>query len=321
MSMQLPVRFRERIARVFGEQGERWLGRLPDLFAASVARWRLTGVLPSTVLSHSWVCFADAPDFGRVVLKIGVPDHELLTEMAALNAMTSPCLRRCHAVDVELGAMLLEMVTPGNDLRSIADPVQRARIAARLIAATPQIWDGTTQARASAGGQAVRFPRLGEWACRAFARARDDGIAPARMLRLVNAAEQLLEAIEEPGLPRYLIHGDLNHYNMLQDGSGQWHVIDPKGAVTVRTAEAGRFVINELGFLSADQWPGALEMLAATIGAALDEPPHRVLLCAFFDRVLSTSWSYQDRGHKDRTGDLVQAEAILAAYRAAARNA
>ena len=321
MSLELPVRFRERIARVFGEQGERWLERLPDLFAASVARWRLTAVCPSGVLSHSWVCFGDSPQFGRVALKIGVPDPELLTEMAALNAMTSPFVRRCHAADVELGAMLLELVTPGNDLRSVADPAQRTQIAARLIATTPQIWDASTEAKATAGGRAVRFPRLGEWACRAFARVRDDGIAPPRMLRLVDAAEQLLAAIEAPCLPLYLIHGDLNHYNMLQDASGQWHVIDPKGALTVRTAEAGRFVINELGFLPADQWPGALEMMAATIGAALDEPPQRVLLCAFFDRVLSTSWSYQDRGHKDRTPDLEQAEAILAAYHAAARTA
>jgi streptomycin 6-kinase len=320
MSLQLPTRFRERIARVFGEQGEQWLDHLPDLFAASVAKWRLTGVCPSTVLSHSLVCFADSPCFGRVVLKIGVPEHELLTEMAALSAMTSPFVRRCYAADVELGAMLLELVAPGNDLRSVADSAQRAQIAAQLIAATPETWHPATAARATADGQAVRFPRLGEWAQRAFARARDDGIAPPRMLRLVDVAEQLFASIESPGMPLYLIHGDLNHYNMLQDATGKWRVIDPKGAVTVRTAEAGRFVINELGFLPADLWPSALTVMAKTIGAALDEPPQRVLLCAFFDRVLSTCWSYQDRGQKDRTADLVQAEAILTAYETAARS-
>jgi len=138
------------------------------------------------------------------------------------------------------------------------------------------------------------------------------------MLRLVDSAEALLGEIERPGDPLYVLHGDLNHWNMLEDSSGAWRAIDPKGVVTVRAMEAGRFVINELDFLPASSWQSRLGSIAGVLGGAFGEPPHRIALCAFFDQVLSTSWSYEEYVRRDLSSDLKQAETLLAAYRALA---
>ena len=145
------------------------------------------------------------------------------------------------------------------------------------------------------------FPTVTEWADRAFARIRRDGIAGGRMLGLVDEAEELFGRIVSGDRPQVLLHADLNHWNILQDRGGRWRAVDPKGAIGPRCWEAGRFIINELELVRPEERRDCLNGMTSVIGAALGESAQTVTLCAFLDKVLSTCWSFEEHSPRDMT--------------------
>jgi hypothetical protein len=80
----LPGAFIQTTTELFDERGIAWLGDLPNLIAGCERRWSLK-VLPPFDLSYNYVAPAICTDGTEVVVKLGLPNPELLTEMAALR--------------------------------------------------------------------------------------------------------------------------------------------------------------------------------------------------------------------------------------------
>ncbi len=303
--LEIPAVLAEKAYRFFGDEGRRWLGRLPRLLAACAAKWRLRDCRVSPVISINYICFAESPEYGPVALKVGVPNPELWTEIRALQLFGGRHICRLHDQDVELGAMLLERLVPGHDLTSIADPAQRAATAAGLIAGLPV-----------PHGDDPSLPSWRDWMRRAFARARREGKAPERLLGMVDQAEVLFDELEREGRPSCLLHGDLNHWNMLFDArAGAWKAIDPKGAVGPGCLEAGRFIINELEMQGGRASAAFVNQMASMIGEAAGEPPRAVVRSGFLDCVLSTVWTLEEYVPKDITRAVDHCQLLLGAYR------
>ncbi|MFO8061207.1 MAG: aminoglycoside/hydroxyurea antibiotic resistance kinase, partial [Bacillota bacterium] len=93
--MKVPGGLRDSVAGIFGPEGERWLKRLPRLLRACIEKWSLSDCSPCEEMSSNFVCPARSPDFGRVVLKVGVPHPELFTEMRALGRYGGRGICRC----------------------------------------------------------------------------------------------------------------------------------------------------------------------------------------------------------------------------------
>src|SRR5262249_39708751 len=84
MTVVISDDFARRMVEVFGDPGAAWLARLPALVAECADRWALT-VLPPYPLSYNYVAPAIQADGRPVVLKVGYPGRELMTEIAALR--------------------------------------------------------------------------------------------------------------------------------------------------------------------------------------------------------------------------------------------
>lgn len=282
--LALPQPFQEQIRRVFGERGSDWLDRLPSLLEQAAERWHLTDCRLPAGLSYNFICFAQSASFGPVALKLGVPHPELFTEMTALARYQGRHICRLHAHDEEMGALLLERITPGDTLHTVADPRQRIRTAAGLIARLPI---------PIAGDHGL--PAYGDWVARAFARARQERSGGPRLLRLTDAAERLFAALHAGAAqPQVLLHGDLHHQNILADDAGGWKAIDPKGAVGMPVLEAGRFIQNELELAAPAEQPAHLELITGLLSAELGLPVRSLAIAAFVDAVLGTCWHDED---------------------------
>jgi len=135
------------------------------------------------------------------------------------------------------GAMLLERLDPGTPLvelvRSGGDDAATAIVADVLAAMTP-------------GATPPSSPTVSDWA-RGFARyqATSDTRVPRP---LVERAEQIyVELCASQRSPR-LLHGDLQHYNVLLDRSQGWTAIDPKGVVGEIEYEIGAAMRNPMSY-------------------------------------------------------------------------
>ncbi len=131
-SFELPITFIDKINRGFGDTGTVWLMDLPEIIEHCVKQWNLTNIKVCEELSYNLILFANHPTHGPVVLKIGVPHLDLFSEMEAIQLYAGHGICQCYAVDEAHGAMLLERVLPGEDLRTIQDADERYRITAEL---------------------------------------------------------------------------------------------------------------------------------------------------------------------------------------------
>ena len=230
--MNLPGPFLRTIEQVFGQRGRDFLQLLPHLVDTAVRRWQLTDVQPVSNLSYNYVAFADR--LGEsVVLKIGVPDRELLSEMTALCLFDGRAAVRLLESDEEHCMFLLERLKPGEILTTVADDREATRIAAELMLLLwrTQISD-------------PRLIQLADW-FKGFERLRmqfGGGTGPLAA-DLVSRAESLARDLCAEDHVQTLIHGDLHHFNILASQRG-WLAIDPKGVLGPAAYEVGPFLLN-----------------------------------------------------------------------------
>ena len=115
----LPQDFRQRIAGTFGADGRHWLHALPRLLEDCEARWRLKIGPPLTPLSYNYIAPATMGDGQEIILKLGVPNAELNSEMLALQTYDAPGSVRLIDADPRKGILLLERLTPGRMLSEL----------------------------------------------------------------------------------------------------------------------------------------------------------------------------------------------------------
>ena len=134
--MQLPDSFITTIQKAFKEDGEKFLAVLSALIEDASQRWGLTDILPVPNLSYNFVAFAKRAK-EDVILKIGVPNPELNSEMTALKLFNGDGACQLLACDEERGFLLLERLNPGTVLADITDDDERTNIAIDVM---QKIW-------------------------------------------------------------------------------------------------------------------------------------------------------------------------------------
>ena len=144
MKLELPTDFIQTVRNTFGGNGKRWLESLPALLEEASRRWELADIQPVPNLSYSFVAVAlsgrsnslkrsgerietcsrraiieGCPSTAlrsaqeRVILKLGVPNRELTSEIATLQHYDGRGACRLYDADAEKGMLLLERLQPG----------------------------------------------------------------------------------------------------------------------------------------------------------------------------------------------------------------
>src|SRR5690348_11324283 len=130
--MKLPDEFISNIRGAFGTKGEQFITDLPELISHASRSWSLVDIQSVSNLSFNFVAFAKRGS-EDVVLKIGVLNEELISEMAALRLFDGNGL--CHLLECDeaRGIFLLERLEPGMMLSELEDDEQSTQIAAQVM--------------------------------------------------------------------------------------------------------------------------------------------------------------------------------------------
>jgi streptomycin 6-kinase len=240
--LNLPPEFIRNI-QGFGEAGRQFLADLPASIGAASRQWELTDVQPVPMLSYNFVAFANR-GAEQVVLKMGVPNRELKSEMAALRLFNGEGACKLLAHDEEKYWLLLERLRPGEMLATLKDDDEATHIAAEVI---QRIWRPLESASSLALEQDPglhNFIRLSDW-FNGFQRLRarfDGGTGPLDE-ELVRRAERSARDFFAENHRPVLMHGDFHHFNILSSERG-WLVIDPKGVIGPAGYEVGPLLMN-----------------------------------------------------------------------------
>lgn len=190
-----------------------------------------------------------------------------------------------RALEFDDGAMLLERLTPGHSLVEVVvrgDDDGAASILADVMrellpdsapegTSTVEDWAGSFEKYRSSGDRQIP-PSL-----------VDDG----RRVYLELCATQT---------SRRLLHGDLQHTNILLDARRGWIAIDPKGVIGEREFEVGPLFRNPVQtphvFSELASVERRLGIVCARAGLSYD----RALRWVFAEAVLSAIWGVEDDG-------------------------
>lgn len=232
MTLDLPAAFVKNVTQSFAREGERWLIDLPALLDEAARRWDLFLGEPF-LLSYNYVCAATRADGTPAVLKVGVPNRELTSEINTLRLYAGGGACRLLEADADLGMLLVERLLPGTMLATLKDDDQATEIAAEVLlkirrpVSAPEKFlslrgwfNELKKLRPRFGGGTGPFPE-----------------------KLVTTVEALLPDLFTSSGPDVLLHGDFHHYNILLADRG-WLVIDPKGVAGPAEYEIGPLLMN-----------------------------------------------------------------------------
>ncbi|HZM76580.1 MAG TPA: aminoglycoside phosphotransferase family protein [Candidatus Limnocylindrales bacterium] len=276
----------EELARnvvgAWGEDGTRWLERLPSIVSEVARDWRLAVGAPYG-LSYHYVCAVTCADGTAAVLKLGVPSATALAEeSAALAAFAGRGAVRLLRAEPDRGALLLEQVAPGWRARDLV-PHRDSEATSAVVEVMRLLH------RPVPPGGTIR-PALAQ------VNAFDDYVATHGSsgplpLDLVVRAGGLMRELCASAQQQVLLHGDLHHDNVLRATREPWLAIDPHGLVGDPGYEVGSLLFNpDPG--NRDEAltalvPSRVEQLADQLVMPLD----RVVAWGFVKAMLSDVWT------------------------------
>jgi streptomycin 6-kinase len=188
-----------------------------------------------------------------------------------------------HVYEAETGVVLLERLEPGEQLVSLVrrgDDDQATKVLAQVI-------------EKLANHEAPEeCPTVADWGqgFDRYVRSGDRQIPHG----LVREARDVYEALVSSQRITMLLHGDLQHYNVLFDRDRGWTAIDPKGVVGELEYEVGALLRNPIEepdlFINRTTIERRLEILTTLL--PLDHS--RALRWSFAQAVLSPIWDVED---------------------------
>jgi streptomycin 6-kinase len=284
-SPEVPAGLARTISSVYGPKGVEWLERLPSLLAECERRWSITVLAPFPNLSYNYVTPAVGAGGRELVLKLGVPNPELRTEIEALRAYDGRGCVRLLAADPDQAALLLERLRPGTPLSACPDDERATSIAAQLMR---HLWRPVPPQHS--------FPTVARWAVGlGRLRARYAGTTGPLPTYLVERAEAQFAALLGSPVEPMLLHGDLHHDNVLAADREPWLVIDPKGVVGDPAYEVGALLHNP--FPQLFSWPNLAQILARRVDQLAEElefERERIASWGLAQAVLAAWWCLED---------------------------
>ena len=293
----LPPILISNIRSGFGARGDAWLATLPDLLEQTAQRWNLTLSPAFDALSYNYVCPVRCADGSEAVLKLGVPDPELTSEIAALQLYAGRGTARLLQADAEKGALLLERLRPGRMLADIEDDDRATEIGAEAMKA---LWRPVPPENhfLTIEGWAAGLKKIPE-------RFPQGSPLPQE---LVDLAENLFAELLPSQTARKVLHGDFHHYNILSSDGG-WLVIDPKGLLAEPEYEVTSFLRNPFDLVERPNALRVTERRIAILCERLGFDRKRVRQWAIAHAVLSAWWDVEFDGDSSRaSGSLRCAE-------------
>ncbi len=290
MVLNLPPDFVQNIRRSFPLDGESWLNNLPDLLAEVAQRWELKLGKPF-LLSYNYVCAAKRSDGTHAVLKVGVPNRELKSEINTLGIYNGQGACRILEADADKGMLLLERLHPGTMLATLNDDDRATEIAAdvmkKIHRPAPQHegflslrgwFDELKKLRPGFGGKTGPFPE-----------------------KSFETAEELICDLFAENRPQVLLHGDFHHFNILSSERG-WLVIDPKGVDGPAEYEVGPLLINPYNVIPEEQEAiRRTQRRIAILSERTGFDRQRLRAWAICHSVLSSFWDMAEDGSGGET--------------------
>jgi streptomycin 6-kinase len=203
------------------------------------------------------------------------------------------------------GAVLLERLNPGTSLASLALDGRDEEATAIISEVIQQMAPASESlsGRASSQRALKTFVTVEEWGD-GFQRYRTSGDKQVPQ-HLVEQGHTLYGDLCASQKHTRLLHGDLQHYNILCDAKRGWTAIDPKGVIGEIEYEIGASLRNPYEAPELFSSPDTIRQRLKAYEAELKLDYERMLKWGFAQAVLSAIWTIEDGGKVDNRNSAI----------------
>lgn len=268
--------FEKNIINLYGEEGRKWIDNLPQLIVQMEATYGLSNLKPVENLSYNYV-LSGRQGSQPIILKLGLDIDGFKHEAAALMAFESFGVVQVFSENT--GLLLLECAVPGVSLKSYFSEKddEAINITANVI----------KRLHTAPIPSAHTFSHIKDW----FTALDGDLKIPTQILQ---KARQLCDQLLKTAEPDVLLHGDLHHDNILQNGE-TWVVIDPKGVIGEPAYEVAAFIRNPMpDLLDHNDAKKIICNRMNQFSELLELPSDRIRDWCFVQAVLAWVWAIED---------------------------
>lgn len=287
MTYQIPQEIKDKLLNSRGKLAYDWVNNLEQIVNSVISNWKINELKPFPNISYNFVASGKLPDEKEIVLKIfPVYDQEGKYEVEALKVFDGKEAAKLLDSNIDLGAMLLEKITPGISLRQLdMDDTSKTLISSQVF---KKLWK-----KAPVNNN---FPKISDLSITFKKYKEKFGTSGPFPNHLVKKAEQYLNELTSTESDIFFLHGDLHHDNILKSGENNWVVIDPKGVVGDPGYEAGSILENPSPEIFSEEnldeiTKNRINIFHKELG--LDK--ERIRKWGFFKAILSALWNIEDK--------------------------
>lgn len=187
------------------------------------------------------VLFANSDKYGEVVVKIGAPGKTIISEINYINLCNSKYFVKCYYYNTEDRVMLLERIKPGYQLRNLENQEERIHIFCDIL-------NNITTNNIPKNNFKTHEEEINE----KIEKVCNNKEKYSSILYMLDTVKNLYREIKNMNLPKYVLHDDLQHKNILKSDYG-WKVIDPHGLVGEKIFETAYFIRAELEYTNLNE--------------------------------------------------------------------
>jgi len=272
---------KQNMQNIYGKKGRKWISDLPTVVDKLRDLWKLTNIQPVDNMSFHFVAKTMTESNLPVVLKIGFDKTVVEGEMRALKFFNGHAAIELIDHHTDYNALLLQQAVPGNSLKSLY-PLEYDYVMDAYIKTMKKLHNQRLSEHHS-------FPYIREWLS-AIDQANSDKLPMA----LLNKAIQLKNNLLTTSKNELLLHGDLHHDNILNNGN-EWIIIDPKGVVGEAEFEIAAFDFIHSTELKNSDLRNLFNTRIQLISEKSNLDFQRIKDWVFVRLILSASWSMEDK--------------------------
>lgn len=271
--IELPKEFKQSIINRYAENGIEWLNSIDKIIEKYEKNFSLYNMHLVEKLSMNIVILANSDKYGEVVLKIGTPGKSVISEIEYISLFNSKYFAKCYYYNKEDRVMLLEKINPGYDLSCLKSQQERVNVFCKIL-------------------NNIMVPSVSNTSFRTYEEIIEEKIETvysdkqdySNILYMIDIVNKLYNEIKRTSLPKYILHEDLQHKNILKSEDG-WKAIDPHGTIGEKIFETTQFIRGELEYTSVEK----LDEIVTLVSRCLKEDKiliYKALYITIFEKIV-----------------------------------
>lgn len=251
--IELPKEFKQSVINRYEEKGIKWLNSIDKIIEKYEKKFSLDNMQLIENLSMNIVILATSSKYGQVALKIGTPGKSSIGEINYIRNLNSKYFAKCYYTNKKDRVIILEKITPGYSLYYLKNQEERINIYSTILnnILISDIPDNKFRSYEEIIKEKINYVYSNNQECR-------------NILYIIERVNKLYSEIKKLNLPKYVLHDDLQHKNILKSENG-WKVIDPHGIIGEKIFETTQFIRSELKYSNFDNLDEIVTFISVNI--------------------------------------------------------